>query len=115
MESDRDDLILNSFVAQRLKQHRERRDVTRENLARHLHLRVDVIERAESGVERLGALQLYEACQVLGVTLRSFFEGYDLFQQEVRTGYGQTAIQTAGQTIGQNMAQTAKRNEAGAS
>ncbi len=91
MESDRDDLILNRFVAQRLRHHRECKDITRENLARHLCIEVGVIERAESGEERLGALQLYEVCQVLDVTLRSFFEGYELFREENLPDIGPSA------------------------
>ncbi len=85
MESDREDLILNNFVAQRLRLHRERNEVTRERLAGNLSLEVGVIERAETGEQRLGALQLNEACQVLGVTLRSFFDGYDLFRNSMRS------------------------------
>lgn len=86
MEIDRDDLILNSFVAQRLRHHRENKNMTRENLARHLCIEVGVLERAESGEERLGALQLYEVCQVLDVTLRSFFDGYELFRTSNESG-----------------------------
>lgn len=86
MEIDRDDLILNSFVAQRLRQHRESKDMTREYLARHLCIEVSVLERAEAGEERLGALQLYEVCQVLDVTLRSFFDGYEVFRESNQAG-----------------------------
>ena len=82
MQRDQDEVILNSFVAQRLKQHRERRNMTREMLARRLYVEVTAIERAEAGEARLDALYLYEACQLLGVSLRTFFEGYDVFREE---------------------------------
>ncbi len=82
MQRDLDELILNSFVAQRLKQHRERRNMTREMLARRLYVEVAAIERAEAGEARLDALYLYEACQLLGVSLRTFFEGYEVFRDE---------------------------------
>ncbi|WP_282607889.1 helix-turn-helix domain-containing protein [Pelagibius sp. Alg239-R121] len=90
MKNEFNNQVLNNFVAQRLRQHRERTDVTRENLARHLRLTVDVIERAEAGLVRLEALQLFEACQVFGVSLRSFFEGYNEFQQHTRVDLNQT-------------------------
>ena len=83
MENQRKEALLNLFIAQRLRQHRERKGLTQIGLAQQLDLSVAAIRNAELGLERLSATDLYLACQSLGISLRSFFRDYDQFEQEM--------------------------------
>lgn len=76
MDIERDEVFLTRFVAKQLKQQRERNNITQDKLARLLGVNILVIQNAETGVERITARSLYEACQVFGVSLRGFFSDY---------------------------------------
>lgn len=76
MDIERDEDFLTQFVAKQLKLQRERKDITQDQLARLLGVNILVIQNAEMGVERIEARSLHEACQVFGVSLRSFFRNY---------------------------------------
>ena len=76
MAVEREEAILNQYVAEQLKQQRELRGISQSNLARLLGVNIIVIQKAEAGVERIAAHSLYEACQVFGISLRSFFRDY---------------------------------------
>lgn len=76
MAIEREEAILNRYVAAQLKQQRELRGISQSNLARLLGVNILVIQNAEAGVERIAAHSLFEACQVFGISLRSFFRDY---------------------------------------
>ncbi len=76
MDVEREEALLNQFVAMQLTEQRERCGITQSNLARLLGVNINVIQNAESGVKRIAAHQLYEACQVFGISLRCFFRDY---------------------------------------
>lgn len=83
MDVERNDAVLNQFVATHLKLHRERTGITQDKLARLLGVKILVIQNAELGVQRIPAHSLYEACQVFGISLRCFFRNYTDAQKEI--------------------------------
>lgn len=76
MDIEKDEALLNQFVAKHLKLHRERKGITQSQMARLLGVNIFVIQNAELGVERIPARSLYEACQVFEISLRGFFRDY---------------------------------------
>lgn len=77
MKNRRSSRAVDAFVGQRLKEQRERNNITAEELAEALSLPAQKLKQIESGKESIGALSLYEAAQVVGVPVTFFFEGYN--------------------------------------
>ncbi len=67
---------VDQFIGQRLKQQRESKNITLNDLASALRLPAQAIRLAEKGEAPIGALSLYEAGEVLEVPMMYFFEGY---------------------------------------
>ena len=83
MDSARRNEILNQFVARRLVQYRIRSGTSQEKLAEYLGLRLELIQRAENGVQRLEAFKLAEACELFEVSIKAFFHGYRSFEEQL--------------------------------
>ncbi len=86
MEHEKDDIVLNRYVGRHLKQHRERMGLTQDRLARQLGISVQDFQNAELGLDRLPAVMLYEACEVFGISLRSFFGEFIETQNKIPSG-----------------------------
>lgn len=68
---------VDQLIGQRLKQQRESKNITQNDLANALRLPARAIRLAEKGEAPIGALRLYEASEVLEVPMMFFFQGYD--------------------------------------
>ena len=67
---------VDQFIGQRLKQQRESKNITQDDLANALRLPAQAIRLAEKGEAHISAQSLYEAGEVLDVPMMFFFEGY---------------------------------------
>ncbi len=102
MKTRRSSQAVDQFVGRRLRQQRELKNISTEELATALCLPVQMIERIESGSESIGALSLYEAAQIVDVPVTYFFEGYheDVSAEEsVRVASATITVPSTGDTI----------------
>ncbi len=102
MKTRRSSHAVDQFVGQRLRQQRELKNISAEELATALSLPVQMLESIESGTESIGALSLYEAAQVVDVPVTYFFEGYhdDLPAEETaKVATGVASVASTGDTI----------------
>ncbi len=74
---------MDHLIGQRLREQRLRRNISQDELARALRLSAETIRLAESGETALGALSLYEACEVLEVPMMYFFQDVDKSSQGI--------------------------------
>ena len=68
---------LNRFdagIGERLRLRREQRQVSRKELAAHLGVSIQQLQKYESGTNRIGAGRLFEAAGLLDVEITYFFE-----------------------------------------
>jgi transcriptional regulator with XRE-family HTH domain len=63
-----------SGIGERLRLRREQRRVSRKDLAGHLGVSVQQLQKYESGANRIGAGRLFEAAALLDVEVTYFFE-----------------------------------------
>ena len=68
---------IDRHVGSRVRAQRIARDMTLENLAEALGVRVGDIQNYEAGVERIGAYRLNRIAGILGVPITFFFEASD--------------------------------------
>lgn len=102
MKTRRSSHAVDQFVGQRLRQQRELKNISAEELAVALCLPVQMIQRIESGSESIGALSLYEAAQVVDVPVTYFFEGYHdevSAEESAKVAAGVASVAPAGDTI----------------
>ena len=65
---------LDHLIGQKLGEQRARKNISRDELARALRLSTETIRLVEAGEAPLGALSLYEACEILEVSMMYFFQ-----------------------------------------
>lgn len=61
-------------IGERLRMRREQRRVSRKDLAAHLGVSIQQLQKYESGTNRIGAGRLFEAAGLLDVEITYFFE-----------------------------------------
>lgn len=67
---------VDQFIGQRLKEQRENKNITQDDLASALRMPAQAIRLVEKGEAHISAQSLYEAGEVLDVPMMFFFEGY---------------------------------------
>ena len=72
-------------VGSRLRALRIAKGLSQSNVAEHVGITFQQIQKYERGANRIGASRLYEFGQMLGVNIASFFAGLDLpdYQDEI--------------------------------
>ena len=102
MKNRRSSRAVDQFVGRRLRQRRQTKNISVEELAAALCLPAQMIEEIESGRESIGALSLYEAAQVVDVPVTYFFEGYhdDVSgEKTVKVAQALSSVTSAGDVI----------------
>jgi transcriptional regulator with XRE-family HTH domain len=65
------------LVGHNIRIHRLDRGLSQTQLANHIGVTFQQVQKYENGVNRIGSGRLFEIADVLGVSVRSFFEGAD--------------------------------------
>lgn len=68
---------VDTHVGRRVRELRKALRLSQQDLARHLDLTFQQVQKYERGLNRISASKLYEIAQVLRVPVAYFFDGYD--------------------------------------
>lgn len=68
---------IDAYVGQKIKERRTLVGVSQTELANHLGITFQQVQKYEKGSNRVSASRLYEIAQILDCDLKSFFEGVE--------------------------------------